>query len=121
MNNIIHEIKEFLFNTSVMNLLIAVVLGKAFGELIQSTVSDIILPMIGYISGNVDFSELYIVLGKQTLNYGKTIDILITVIISVLTLYYIFIKPFHSIIEENEKKKEEKQIYTMKKILNIHV
>jgi large conductance mechanosensitive channel len=114
-----NEIINFLFNRNVINLLLAVVIGRAFSELIQSTVNDIILPILNYtLNGGLNVSGFYIKLGNHNINYGKSLGLLITLLISVLTLYYIFIRPFNNIIEKNDKKKDEKQIQTIKKVLN---
>jgi large conductance mechanosensitive channel len=114
------KIINFLFNGSVINLLIAVVIGRSFAELIQSVVSDIILPLLNYIlNGSLNVSGFFIKLGNHKITYGKSLGLLITLLISVLTLYYVFIRPFNYIIEENDKKKDEKQIETIKKVLNV--
>jgi large conductance mechanosensitive channel len=110
-----NEIVNFLFTGNVINLLMAIVIGKAFGELIQSTVADIILPLLNYsLNGGLNVSGFYIKLGNHSINYGKSLGLLITLFISVLTLYYLFIRPFNNIIEKNDKKKDEKQIQTIK-------
>lgn len=112
------KILNFLFNGNIINLLIAVVIGNAFADFIQSTVSDIILPFLNYtLNGSLDVSSFSIKLGLQNINYGKSLGLFITLLISILTLYYIFIRPFNSIIEKNEMKKEEKQIETIKKVI----
>ena len=112
------KILNFLFNSNVINLLIAVVIGKAFADMIQSTVSDIILPFLNYtLNGSLNVSSFSIKLGPQNINYGKSLGLFITLLISIFTLYYIFIRPFNGIIEKNEKKKEEQQIETIKKVI----
>jgi large conductance mechanosensitive channel len=112
------KILNFLFNSNVINLLIAVVIGKAFADLIQSTVSDIILPFLNYsLNGSLNVSSFSIKLGVQNINYGKSLGLFITLLISIFTLYYFFIRPFNSIIIKNEKIKEEKQIETIKKVI----
>jgi len=113
------EIINFLFNRNVINLLMAVVIGRAFSDLIQSTVSDIILPLLNYIlNGSLNVSGFYIKLGNKNINYGKSLGLLITFVISVLTLYYIFIKPFNNIIKKNKEEEKEEEIKTIKKVLD---
>lgn len=114
-----NKIIDFLFNGNVINLLIAVVIGKCFADVINSTVTDIILPILNYIfNGTLNVSGLNIKFEGLTVNYGRSLGLLITLLISTLTLYYIFIKPFNKIIEDNDKKKDEKEILTIKKVLN---
>lgn len=107
---------DFLFNRNVINLLIAVVIGKCFADVINYTVIDIILPILNYMfNGTLNVSGLDIKLDGLKINYGRSLGLFITLIISILTLYYIFIKPFNKIIE----KKDEKEILTIKKVLNV--
>lgn len=116
----VERIVNFFFNGNVINLLMAVVIGRAFSEFIQSTVSDIILPLLNYtLNGRLNVSTLHINLGNEKILYGKSLGLFITLLISVFTLYYIFIRPFNTIIEDNDKKKEEKQIQTIKKVLDV--
>lgn len=113
------KIMDFFFNGSVVNLLMAIVIGRAFSELIQSTVNDIILPLLNYtLRGSLNVSGFYIKLGAEKILYGKSLGLLITLTISVLTLYYVFIRPFNNRIQKNNEKKEEDQIKTIKKVLN---
>lgn len=112
------KLLNFLFNSNVINLLIAVVIGKAFADLIQSTVNDIILPFLNYsLNGSLNVSSFAIKLGTQNINYGKSLGLVITLLISIFTLYYVFIRPFNSIIEKNQKKIEQQQIETIKKVI----
>ena len=58
------EFKEFISRGSVMDLAIGVVIGAAFQGIIKSLVDDVIMPLISLITGGVDFSNWYIVLGE---------------------------------------------------------
>jgi len=117
MDILINEIKTFIFQGSVINLLIAVVIGRAFAEFIQSTVSVIIIPLLFSVFGNFDVKDLRVNIGSSTIFYGKSLDLLLTLIISILTLYYIFIKPFNDTIDENNKKKDVNQIELINKVI----
>jgi large conductance mechanosensitive channel len=117
-SSVINEIKNFLFQGSVVNLLIAVIIGKAFADFIQSTVTNIILPLLFSLSGNFKINTLHVQIGSANILYGKSLDLLLTLIISTFTLYYIFIKPFNHIIEQNDKKKELAQIELIKNTIN---
>lgn len=56
------EFKEFAMRGSVVDIAVGIIVGAAFGTIINSFVSDIIMPPIGLILGKVDFSSLFIVL-----------------------------------------------------------
>jgi large conductance mechanosensitive channel len=81
---VLKEFKEFAMKGNVMDLAVGFILGAAFGKIVSSLVSDIIMPPIGLILGKVDFSSLFLNLsgksyaslaeakaaGAATLNYG---------------------------------------------------
>jgi large conductance mechanosensitive channel len=56
------EFKEFIMRGSVVDLAVGVIIGGAFGKIVSSLVTDIIMPPIGLLLGNVDFTNLYLVL-----------------------------------------------------------
>jgi len=58
----VKEFKEFAVKGSVMDLAVGVIIGGAFGKIIDSVVKDLIMPLISTVIGSVDFSNLYIVL-----------------------------------------------------------
>lgn len=58
------EFKEFISRGSVMDLAVGVVIGAAFQGIIKSLVDDVIMPLISLITGGVDFSNWYVVLGE---------------------------------------------------------
>jgi large conductance mechanosensitive channel len=54
------EFKEFAMRGNVMDLAVGVIIGAAFGKIVDSVVNDLIMPLIGKAIGNVDFSNLYV-------------------------------------------------------------
>lgn len=65
----VKEFKEFAIKGSVMDLAVGVIIGGAFGKIIDSVVKDLIMPLVSSIIGSIDFSNLYIVLkGERTAN-----------------------------------------------------
>ncbi|MCJ7500941.1 large conductance mechanosensitive channel protein MscL, partial [bacterium] len=56
------EFKEFAMKGNVVDMAVGIVIGAAFGTIVKSFVSDILMPPIGLLMGNVDFSNLFIVL-----------------------------------------------------------
>lgn len=57
------EFKEFALKGNVMDLAVGVIIGAAFGKIVDSLVKDIIMPIAGSIFGNLDFANMYIMLG----------------------------------------------------------
>ena len=96
------EFKEFISKGNMMDLAVGVIIGGAFGKIVDSVVNDLIMPIVGSF-GNVDFSSLFIVLGKNpdgltaladlkkaaipTLAYGNFITILINFLILAFIIF----------------------------------
>jgi large conductance mechanosensitive channel len=82
------EFKEFALKGNVIDLAIGIIIGAAFGKVVQSLVTDVIMPPIGMLAGKMDFSSLFINLsgksfetlaeakkaGAATINYGLFIN-----------------------------------------------
>jgi len=95
------EFKEFIMRGNVMDLAVAVIIGGAFGKIVASLVSDIIMPLIGLIIGGIDFSGLAFTLGSAKVTYGNFINNLIDFLIMALVIF-LMIKGIDSM-----KKKDE--------------
>jgi len=90
------EFKAFAMRGNVVDMAVGIIIGAAFGSIVKSLVDDIIMPPIGLILGNVDFSNLFIVLkegnlaapyasvaaakaaGAVTLNYGLLVNAVVS-------------------------------------------
>ncbi|HRP77412.1 MAG TPA: large conductance mechanosensitive channel protein MscL [Rhodocyclaceae bacterium] len=64
--SLIQEFKEFAMRGNVVDLAVAVIIGGAFGKIVESLVKDIVMPLIGGLLGGVDFRHLYFNLGSET-------------------------------------------------------
>jgi large conductance mechanosensitive channel len=100
------EFKEFAMKGNVVDMAVGIVIGAAFGTIVKSFVSDILMPPIGLLLGNVDFSNLFIVLkggdagpfstiadaqaaGAVTLNYGLFVNTVISFIIIAFAVFMV--------------------------------
>jgi large conductance mechanosensitive channel len=95
------EFKEFAMRGNVLDMAIGIIIGAAFGKIISSLVSDIIMPPIGRLLGNLDFTNLYINLsgghyaslpeakaaGAATINYGMFINTVIDFLIVAFAIF----------------------------------
>lgn len=70
------EFKEFAVKGNVIDLAVGVIIGAAFGKIVDSVVSDLILPLVGALFGKLDFSNLFVVLGTVPPGTGTTLDAL---------------------------------------------
>lgn len=60
------EFKDFALKGNVMDLAVGVIIGGAFGKIVDSFVGDIIMPLVGKVIGNTNFSEMYVVLAPPS-------------------------------------------------------
>lgn len=70
------EFKEFAVKGNVMDLAVGVIIGGAFGKIVDSVVSDLIMPIVGAIFGKLDFSSLFVVLAQAPEGTARTLDAL---------------------------------------------
>lgn len=84
---IIKDFKEFIMRGNVIDLAVAVIIGGAFGKIISSLVSDIIMPLIGLIIGGIDFSGLAFTIGNAKMTYGNFINNVIDFLIIALVIF----------------------------------
>ena len=67
------EFRTFAMRGNVVDLAVGVIIGAAFGKIVDSIVNDLIMPLVGRIIGKLDFSNLFIVLGKVPPGAGTTL------------------------------------------------
>ena len=72
----IQEFKEFAMKGNVVDLAVGVIIGAAFGKIVDSLVSDIILPVVGAVIGKIDFSNMFVILGAVPPGVATTLDAL---------------------------------------------
>ena len=70
--SMLQEFKAFATKGNVVDLAVAVIIGAAFGKIVDSLVQDIIMPVVGRIFGGLDFSSYYIPLNHQSMNLPLT-------------------------------------------------
>jgi len=81
----ISEFKEFAMKGNVLDMAVGVIIGGAFGKIVSSLVDDVLMPLVGMVTGNVDFTNLAFQIGEgegaAVLKYGNfiqnTVDFLI--------------------------------------------
>jgi large conductance mechanosensitive channel len=97
----LNEFKAFVMRGNVVDLAVGVIIGGAFGKIVSSLVSDVIMPPIGLVLNGVDFSNLFLSLNGQayatladaqkagvpTLNYGNFINNIIDFVIVALVIF----------------------------------
>jgi large conductance mechanosensitive channel len=72
----VQEFKDFAIKGNVVDLAVGVIIGGAFGKIVDSVVSDLIMPIVGAAFGKLDFSNLFVVLGSIPPGTASTLDAL---------------------------------------------
>lgn len=99
------EFREFLNRGNVIDLAVAVIIGGAFGAIINSLVNDIIMPLIGIVLGGVDFSSLSITVGEAVILYGNFLQAIVNFLIIAFVLFLI-IRSYNKL-QETKSEEEE--------------
>lgn len=83
------EFKTFAMRGNVMDLAVGVVIGGAFGLIINSLVGDVIMPIIGILTGGIDFTGLSYTVGSAAIAYGKFIQAIFSFTIIAFVLFLV--------------------------------
>ena len=121
----LEEFKKFAVKGNMIDMAVGIVIGAAFGAIIGSLVSDVLMPPIGLLLGNVDFSNLFLVLkegktlspyatvaaakeaGAVTLNYGLFVNTVANFLIIAFAIFFV-------VRNINKLKKKEEAVPTTK-------
>jgi len=110
---LVDEFKSFALKGNVVDMAVGIIIGAAFGKIVSSLVTDVIMPPIGVLIGGVDFKDLSIVLkeavGKSpavTLNYGNFLQMIFDFMIVAFAIFMV-IKAMAMARHRNETKNEE--------------
>ena len=121
------EFKEFAMKGNFVDMAVGIVIGAAFSTIVKSFVDDIIMPVVGVLTGGVDFSNMFLVIkegaegvsystvasaaeaGAVTINYGLFINALITFIIVAFALFIVIkgMNKAQAALEEEAEAEEE--------------
>ena len=114
------EFKKFAMRGNVVDMAVGIIIGGAFGKIISSFVADVIMPPIGMLMGNVDFSQLFINLsdttyeslalaqeaGAPTINYGVFINAVLDFLIVAFAIFMV-IRGMNKMKKKEEEKPAE--------------
>ena len=98
----ISEFKEFAMKGNVMDMAVGVIIGAAFGKIVSSLVDDILMPLIGIITGGLDFSGLKATIGDASVTYGMFIQNIVDFLIVAFCIFLML-----KAINKLNRKKEE--------------
>jgi len=98
----IKEFKEFAVKGNVMDMAVGVIIGGAFGKIVTSLVDNILMPIIGSLTGGIDFSTLALTIGEANIQYGLFIQNIIDFLIVAFCIF-LMLKGINKL---NRKKEE---------------
>lgn len=116
MGNFLHEFKQFAMRGNVIDMAVGIIIGGAFGKIVSSVVSDLIMPPIGLLIGGVNFTDLKITLKHAvmegdkvispavTINYGNFIQTTLDFIIIAFAIF-LLIKGVNALSRKKEEQK----------------
>lgn len=119
---IVEEFKEFISRGNVVDLAVGVIIGTAFGDIVNSLVKDMIMPIIGVLLKGVDFTTLsYTLYGDATLNYGNFIQKVVNFLIISFSIFLMIkaINKFRKKEEVKEKKKTNEEVNLLREIRDL--
>ena len=114
------DFKEFALKGNIVDMAVGVIIGGAFGTIVSSLVNDIIMPVISYFTGNIDFTNKFVVLssdsastnfetlakaqeaGANTLNWGTFVTNVINFLIIAIVMF-ILVKKVFGILQKTKK------------------
>ncbi len=109
--NMLNDFKAFIMRGNVVDMVVGIIIGAAFGPIVGSLVKDVVMPPIGLALGKVDFSNLFIILsqgkvpgpysslaaaqaaGAVSINYGVFINTIINFLIIAVVVFFFIVRP----------------------------
>lgn len=101
--SIASEFKTFILKGNVVDLAVGVVIGAAFGKVVESVVKDLITPIIGMFGGQPDFSTVHL----GPLGLGNFINAVLAFLILAAVIFFLVVKPINALTALTKKKAEE--------------
>ena len=116
----VKEFKEFAMRGNVMDMAVGVIIGGAFGKIVSSLVDDVLMPAIGMLTGNVDFTGLALKIGDgegaAVLKYGTFIQNIVDFLIIAFCIF-LMIKAMNKLTPKKEEAPEEPAGPTQEELL----
>lgn len=119
----IKEFREFAMRGNVVDMAVGVIIGGAFGKIVSSLVGDVVMPVLGILTGGVDFKDLKITLAQAvgetpavTLNYGAFIQNVFDFIIIAFAIF-MMVKALNKLKKEQPKEEAAPEPSAEEKLL----
>ena len=96
------EFKTFAMKGNVMDMAVGVIIGGAFGKIVSSLVDDVLMPVIGMLTGGIDFKDLALTVGDANIKYGNFLQNVIDFLIIAFSIF-IMIKAINRLIHTRDE------------------
>ncbi len=104
---ILAEFKEFILRGNVVDLAVAVVVGAAFGAVVNALVRDLLTPLIAAIFGKPDFGALKFTVNDSQFLYGDFLNAVITFVSIAAAVFFFVVKPLNYLMERRRRGEDE--------------
>ena len=81
------EFKEFIARGNVMDMAVGVIIGTAFGAITTSLINDIIMPLLGILTGSVSFADMSVEIGGAVITYGNFIQAILNFVVMAFVVF----------------------------------
>jgi large conductance mechanosensitive channel len=99
----IKEFREFILRGNVVDLAIAVVIGTAFGLVVKSLVSDMIMPLVAALFGEPDFGGLSFTINGSVFHYGNFLDQVVSFLAIAAAVFFFIVKPLNLLLARRKE------------------
>lgn len=107
MRSLASEFKEFILRGNVVSLAVAVIIGAAFNDIVNSLVADMITPLLAAFGGQPDFSEITFTINESQFFIGRFINAVIAFLIVALVIFLLIVKPMNALMERAKTEEPE--------------
>ncbi len=97
--------KQFILRGSVVDLAVGVVIGAAFGKIVEALVKDVLTPLIGAIAKIPDFSGVYFTINDSKFMIGDFINALVSFLIIAFAIYFFVVVPINALVTRSKRDK----------------
>jgi large conductance mechanosensitive channel len=103
----LRDFRAFLLRGNVVDLAVAVVIGVAFGTVVNAFVKDLVTPLIAAAGGKPDFSNLYFTINKSKFLYGDFLNALLAFLLIAAVIFYFVVVPVNALVARSRKEPSE--------------
>jgi large conductance mechanosensitive channel len=105
------EFKEFILRGNVVSLAVAVIIGAAFNDIVNSFVENMITPLIAAIGGQPDFSGITFTINNSQFGIGSFINAVIAFLIIAAVVFFLVVKPMNALLERSRREEPDDPLF----------